>query len=40
MALGARVRSKPAQRPTPGKAANGEGDKRPRVRTPGATART
>jgi ATP-dependent Lon protease len=40
MALGARLRAKPATKPTPGKAANGERDKRPRVRTPGATART
>jgi ATP-dependent Lon protease len=40
IALGARVRSKPAAKPTPGKAANGERHKRPVVRTPGAAARS
>ena len=40
IALGARVRSKPAAKSTPGKAANGERHKRPVVRTPGAAART
>jgi ATP-dependent Lon protease len=39
IALGARVRAKPAAKPTPGKAANGEREKRPRVRTPGVVAR-
>ena len=40
MALGAKLRPKPAAKPTPGKAANGDRDKRPRARTHGATART
>jgi len=39
IALGARSRPKPAAKPTPGKAANGEREKRPRVRTPGVAAR-
>jgi ATP-dependent Lon protease len=39
IALGARSRPKPASKPTPGKSANGERTRAPRVRTPGAAAR-
>jgi hypothetical protein len=39
IALGARSRPKPAAKPTPGKAANGERQKSSRVRTPGVAAR-
>ena len=42
VALGAQAARKPAKaaKPAPGKAANGDGEKRPRVRTPGAAARS
>jgi ATP-dependent Lon protease len=39
IALGAKVRPKPQVKPTPGKSANGERERRTHVRTPGAAAR-
>ena len=39
IALGARARLKPVPKATPGKSANGDRERRPRVHTPGAAAR-